>query len=253
MLINLAENTDIMGIRAAHLIASEMRHNKCFVLGLATGQTPLPMYRELVRRHREEKLDFSNITTFNLDEYVGLPPEDPGSYHCFMLENFFNHVNIPPKNIHIPDGMAKDIEEVGPKYEEAITNAGGIDIQVLGIGRNGHIGFNEPGSSLGSPTRTKYLSEKTRRDNSEAFDSWQKVPHEVITMGCGTILKSRHIIILASGPIKARTVKAAFEGPITTMCPASILQLHRRVTAIVTKDAASELTLPDERIPGIEI
>lgn len=252
MLINIAQDAKTMGMRAARIIANEIRKKERLVLGLATGKTPLPMYKELIRLHKEDGLSFSKVITFNLDEYLGLGPDDPNSYHYYMFTNFFNHINIPLKNIHIPDGMAKDKESVGIEYEEQIEKAGGIDIQVLGIGKNGHIGFNEPGSSLGSLTRTKYLSETTRKDAAKEFGSLEKVPKEVITMGCGSILNSRHIIILASGIEKAEIIKKAFEGPITTMCPASILQLHRNVTAILTTDAATQLTLPAEEIPGVE-
>ena len=251
MLINIAENREIMGKRAAHIIANEIRKKKSCVLGLPTGNTPLAMYRELIRLHREEKLDFSGVITFNLDEYVGFSPDDSRSYHYYMEKNFFEHVNIPKENIHIPDGLADDKEAVGPAYEEEIQRAGGIDIQVLGIGINGHIGFNEPGSSLGSLTRTKYLSEATRKEAVKDFGSIDMVPKEVITMGCGSILNSRRIIVLVSGGKKAGIIKAAFEGPITAMCPASILQLHRSVTAIVTADAASRLTLLAEDITDI--
>ena len=251
MLINVAENSEVMGKRAAHFIAMRIRRKKPLVLGLATGKTPLPMYRELVRLHKEEGLDFSGVITFNLDEYIGLPYDDPHSYHYYMFRNFFDHINMPRENIHIPDGLARDKESVGPDYEHEIQRARGIDIQVLGIGKNGHIGFNEPGSSLGSLTRTKYLSKATRVDASREFGSLDRTPKEVITMGCGSILNSREIIIFASGCEKALVVKRAFEGPITAMCPASILQLHRKVTAIITADAATELTLPAEDIPGI--
>jgi len=251
MLINVAPDIETMGIRAARVIANEIRNKGRIVLGLATGRTPLPMYKELIRLHKEEGLSFSHVTTFNLDEYIGLAADDPHSYHHYMFSNFFNHINIPRKNIHVPDGMPADKEAVGIEYEEAIVKAGRIDIQVLGIGRNGHVGFNEPGSSLGSLTRTKYLSEATRREAAKEFGSPEKVPKEVITMGCGSILNSRHIIILASGVEKADVIKAAFEGPITTMCPASIIQLHRNVTAIITADAAAQLTLPVEDIMGI--
>jgi glucosamine-6-phosphate deaminase len=251
MLINISPDRVTMGIRAARMIANEIHKKNSFVLGLATGNTPLPMYNELVRLHKEEGLSFSRVKTFNLDEYIGLTPDNPRSYHYYMFENFIKHIDIPSKNIHIPEGMAVDKEAVGPEYEEEINKAGGIDIQVLGIGKNGHIGFNEPGSSLGSLTRTKYLSETTRKEAVKEFGSLDNVPKEVITMGCGSILNSRHIIILASGTEKAKVIKAAFEGPITTMCPASILQLHRNVTAILTKNAASQLTLPVEDIPEI--
>ena len=252
MLINVAPDREIMGVRAARMIANEIRKKGGLVLGLATGKTPMPMYNELIRLHKEEGLSFSKVITFNLDEYIGLKSDDTKSYHYYMFTNFFNHINIPAKNVHIPDSMAKDKEAVGIEYEEQIEKAGGIDIQVLGVGKNGHIGFNEPGSSLGSLTRTKYLSETTRKEAIKEFGLLEKVPKEVITMGCGSILNSRHIIILASGAEKAEVIKEAFEGPITTMCPASILQLHRNVTAIITADAGRLLTLPAEDIPGIQ-
>lgn len=229
----------------AHIIANLMRANPTCVLGLATGSTPLLMYRELVRMHREEGLDFSGVTTFNLDEYVGLPPEHPQSYHAFMWENLFQHVNISRERIHIPNGMAKDIPDECRRYEEAIERAGGIDLQVLGIGTDGHIGFNERSSSLASRTRIKTLTEQTRRDNARFFGKPEDVPMHVITAGVGTIMAARQVLLFAFGENKARAVAEAVEGPITAMNPASILQMHEVAKALLDEPAASKLALSD--------
>jgi len=218
---------------AARHVARLVRDKPNAVLGLATGSTPLPMYRELVRMHREQGLDFSGVTTFNLDEYVGLPPEHPASYHAFMWEHFFRQVNMRPEGIHIPDGLSSHIPAFCRKYEEAIVAAGGIDLQVLGIGSDGHIGFNEPSSSLASRTRIKTPTAETWRDNAEAFVVPDKVPFHVITMGVGTIMDARQVIILAFGDKKADAIAGAVEGPITAMNPASILQMHPVATCII--------------------
>lgn len=226
---------------AARVFASAIRRKESTVLGMATGSTPLALYRELIAR----KLDWRRVTTFNLDEYVGLALEHPQSYHSFMWENLFRHVNIAKKNVHIPDGLAKDVPKFCTKYEKRIRAAGGIDLQLLGIGTDGHIGFNEQTSSLASRTRIKTLTPQTRRDNARFFGSEDKVPHHVITMGIGTILEARHCVLLAFGRNKARAVAEAVEGPITSMNPASALQLHPRVTVFLDEDAASELKLTD--------
>jgi glucosamine-6-phosphate deaminase len=216
------------------------------VLGLATGSTPLATYRELVRMHREEGLDFSGVTTFNLDEYVALPPEHPQSYHAFMDEHFFRHVNVPRDRIHIPHGMARDVPAECARYEEAIRAAGGIDLQLLGIGTDGHIGFNEPSSSLASRTRIKTLTERTRADNARFFDGdLDKVPFHCITMGVGTIMDARQVLMLAFGGKKAKAVAEAAEGPITAMNPASVLQMHPVAKCIVDEDAAGKLARGD--------
>lgn len=228
---------------AAHIVANLVREKPACVLGLATGSTPLAMYRELVRMHREEGLDFSRATTFNLDEYVGLPPAHPQSYHAFMRENFFAHVNVAGERVHIPDGLAADIPAECAAYEAKIHAAGGIDLQVLGIGSEGHIGFNEKSSSLASRTRIKTLTEQTRRDNARFFGSAAEVPLHVITMGVGTIMETREVLLLAFGENKARAVAAAVEGPITAMNPASILQMHPVAKALLDEEAASALTL----------
>lgn len=242
MLVIRTENYNEMSRLAAKKIASLIRVKPDCVLGLATGSTPLGTYKELIRIHKEEGLDFSKVITFNLDEYVGLPPEHNQSYHYFMWENLFKHINIDPRNVHIPMGMAEDIKAFCDWYEEKIDEVGGIDLQLLGIGRNGHIGFNEPGSSLGSRTRIKTLKESTRRDNARFFKSIDEVPKYAITMGIGTILDAREIILLASGKNKAQAIKDSSLGPITSMVPASALQLHRKVTLIVDKDSGSLLS-----------
>ncbi len=230
---------------AAGIVAAQLVANPACVLGLATGSTPLPLYRELIRMHREEGLDFSQATTFNLDEYVGLVPEHPASYHAFMRANLFDHINVPADRIHIPDGLTSDIDRFCRGYDEKILEAGGIDIQVLGIGKNGHIGFNEPSSSLASRTRIKTLSAQTLRDNAHYFGGEEKVPRHVITMGVGTILESRRCLLMAFGKGKAEAVAKMVEGPVSAMVPASALQLHPRVHVIIDEAAASLLTRID--------
>jgi glucosamine-6-phosphate deaminase len=189
------------------------------------------------------KLDWSKLTTFNLDEYVGISPQHPRSYHCFMWDNLFQHVNVSIKNANILDGMAKNIPASCENYERKIFSAGGIDLQLLGIGTDGHIGFNEQTSSLASRTRIKTLTPQTRKDNARFFGSEDKVPHHVVTMGIGTILETRHCLLLAFGKNKARAVAEAVEGPITSMNPASALQMHPKVTVCLDEAAASELKL----------
>ncbi len=242
MLVIVKDNYDLMSREAAKIVADRLRRKPNLVLGLATGSTPLGLYKELIRMHREEGLDFSKVTTFNLDEYVGIPPTHDQSYHYFMWENFLKHVNIDRRYIHIPMGMAKDIDAFCTWYEERIRECGGIDLQVLGIGANGHIAFNEPGSSLGSRTRIKTLTGTTRMDNARFFKDPAEVPKYAITMGVGTIMDAREILLLANKPGKADAIKAAVEGPITAMCPASIIQLHQKAFVIVDKDASSRLT-----------
>ena len=226
---------------AARIIARQLREKPDSVLGLATGSTPLSLYRILIGM----KLDWSRVTTFNLDEYIGLPREHPQSYHSFMWENLFRHVNIRPENVHIPDGNAPDIPVFCAAYEEGIRAAGGIDIQLLGIGSDGHIGFNEPTSSLASRTRIKTLTPQTRRDNARFFGSEDAVPFHVITMGIGTIMEARQNLLLAFGENKASAVAGMVEGPITAINPASILQLHPVAKACLDEAAASKLTRAD--------
>ncbi len=227
---------------SAELIADLIRRKPRAIIGLATGSTPLGTYKELIRLHKEEGLDFSRVITFNLDEYVGLTHDHPQSYHYFMSENLFKHININSKNVHIPDGTAKDIPTFCRWYEEQIVKSGGLDLQLLGIGGNGHIAFNEPGSSLGSRTRPKTLDERTRQDNARFFRNLNEVPKYAITMGIGTIMDARQLILLANGAGKAEAIAKTVEGPITAMVPATIVQLHPKATIIVDKAAATKLT-----------
>jgi glucosamine-6-phosphate deaminase len=232
-------------LRAARMIQHQVQTKPDSVLGLATGSTPLTLYRELIRMHREEGLDFSRVTTFNLDEYLGLGPDHPHSYHAFMQEHLFQHLNIPADQIHLPDGLTKDVGTFCAEYEACIATAGGIDLQILGIGTDGHIGFNEPSSSLASRTRIKTLTPQTLSDNARFFAKGEIQPHHVITMGIGTILDSRRILLLAFGSQKADAVAAAAEGPITASVPASALQLHPRVHLFLDEPAATRLQRAD--------
>lgn len=227
--------------QAARIAAGVVRAKPGAVLGLATGSTPLRFYDELAGMHARGKLDLAQVTTFNLDEYTGLGPQHPQSYAWFMREHFFSRVNIAPERIHIPDGLARDIPAHCAEYEAAIRAAGGIDLQLLGVGSDGHIGFNEPSSSLGSRTRLKTLNERTIRDNARFFASPEEVPRHVITMGVGTILEARRCLVLAFGEAKAAAVAAMVEGPVTADVPASALQFHASCTLIVDEPAASRL------------
>ena len=248
MRVIIVKDTEEMGKKAADLIAEEMKKKTSFVLGLATGSTPLPLYKDFIKRNKVEEMDFSTVITFNLDEYIGLEPTHNQSYRHFMNENLFDHVNILKKNTHVPNGMAEDIDASCQEYEKMIEEIGGIDYQVLGIGANGHMGFNEPGSSLGSLTRIKTLTEETISDNARFFKRKENVPMQAITMGIGTIMKSRKIVLLAAGANKADAIRAALEDPITSMSPSSALQLHRFVTYVITEDCATKLTLNYETV-----
>jgi glucosamine-6-phosphate deaminase len=228
---------------AAKIIARLVRERPHAVLGFATGSTPVETYRNLVDLHRTQKLDFGRVTAFALDEYVGLDPAHPASYHAYMRTHLFDQINIDPAHIHIPDGLAADIPIYCGHFEDMIRVAGGIDLQLLGIGTDGHIGFNEPSSSLASRTRIKTLTARTRRDNAAAFGGEDKVPHHVITMGLGTIMECRMCLLLAFGGKKARAVAQAVEGPVTAMVPASILQMHPQAVVIVDEEAAADLAL----------
>jgi glucosamine-6-phosphate deaminase len=229
----------------ARVISRELRANPHLVLGLATGHTMERVYRHLVRMHREEKLDFSLCRTFNLDEYVGLPASDRHSYRHYMNHNLFNLVNIDLRNTHLPDGTAPDLEAECLKYEADIQRFGGIDFQLLGIGKAGHIGFNEPLSALRSRTRVKALTPTTIKQNGPLFGGDEHMPRRAITMGVGTIIESRRCLLLATGDSKAKVVAQAVEGPITGMISASALQLHSRCTVVVDEDAAANLQEKD--------
>lgn len=235
------DNADSAATLVAMIIAKELRATPDIVLGLATGRTMERVYDKLVQMHKEEGLDFSLCRTFNLDEYVGLPPEHPNSYRYYMNKHFFSRINIDLRNTHIPDGMAADLDKECERYEQLIKRVGGIDIQLLGIGRCGHIGFNEPLSALRSRTRVKALSPYTLEQNAPLFGDISKMPRRAITMGVGTILDSRRCILLATGAEKADIIAKAVEGPITSMISATALQLHQRCTVVVDEEAASKL------------
>jgi glucosamine-6-phosphate deaminase len=241
MEVIITSDYDEMSKVAADLIEQQIQRKPNSVLGLATGGTPVGTYQELVRRHQAGRLDFSKVTSFNLDEYVGLPSTHDQSYHYFMHDNLFNHINIAPESVYVPSGMASDFEGYCDWYEAEIVKAGGIDLQLLGIGSDGHIAFNEPGSSLGSRTRLKTLTEQTVADNARFFEVEEEVPRFAITMGVGTILEARKIVLIANGEKKAETVAAFVEGPVTSQVTASALQLHRDAIVVLDDAAASKL------------
>lgn len=222
-------------------IASLLAARPAAVLGLATGSTPVGVYRELIQLHQRGEADFSQAAAFNLDEYLGLSPEHPASYRHFMQENLFRHVNFDPDRTFIPCGTTSDVVAACAEYEARIKEYGGIDLQLLGIGGDGHIGFNEPSSSLSSRTRLKTLTPRTREDNARFFTSQEDVPHHVLTMGVGTIMEAREIFLLAFGPGKADAIAAAVEGPVTANVPASVLQFHQTAKIVIDEAAAAKL------------
>lgn len=240
----LTKDYDMLSTQAADLVIEQIKKKSSSVLGLATGSTPIGMYKKLVNSYHNG-LDFSSIITFNLDEYVGLSPDHPQSYRYFMDVNLFNHVNINKKNIHVPSGVCDNVKEFCLKYDNAIKEAGGIDLQILGIGRNGHIGFNEPAEVLEGGTHMTKLSTDTIDANSRFFDSIEDVPKAAITMGISTIMKSRKIVLLASGPDKAPVIAKISKPYIDTKVPASLLHLHSNAVIIVDRGAASMLDLSE--------
>jgi len=245
MEVIIQQDSEKASYLAARLIKKIIQEKEKPVIGFATGNTPLLLYKFLVKMHREEGLDFSRVIAFNLDEYVGLSPDHPASFHQYMWKNIFSQINIRPENVHIPDGLANDIPVYCEEYERQIKEAGGLDVQILGLGTDGHIGFNEPSSSLSSRTRIKTLTDQTRKDNAVFFGGEENVPYHAITMGIGTILDARLCLMLAFGKKKAKAIALAVEGPITSMVPASALQLHPRAIILVDRDAASELKHTD--------
>ena len=222
---------------AAMIFAGEILRKPDLVIGLATGSTPVPTYQELIRLNREGLIDFSRVRSYNLDEYVGMAPDHPCSYRRFMDEQLFNHINIDKANTHVPGGVDPD----PGAYEAMIQNAGGIDLQLLGIGSNGHIGFNEPAGTFVYPTNIITLTESTRRDNARFFDSPDELPTSAISMGIGTIMAARRVILIATGANKARAVAAAIHGPVEPASPASILQMHPNCQFLLDEEAASLL------------
>ncbi len=234
-----------VALLAADAVEQVLRTRERPVVGLATGSSPLPTYAELRRRHREEGLSFARATAFLLDEYVGLPAGHPERYRAVIDREITAHVDIDPAAVHAPDGNADDVPAECARYEAAIRAAGGVDVQLLGIGGDGHLGFNEPGSSLASRTRIKTLTERTRTDNARFFDGVDEVPHHVLTQGLGTILEARHLVLVATGAAKADAVAAAVEGPLSASCPASALQLHPHATVLLDDAAAKALQRAD--------
>ena len=242
MRVIVTDSYEQMGLEAAKLVAGHIYLKPNSILGLTTGSTPLSMYEHLIDMHRTVGLDFSEVTTFNLDEYIGIDADNPQSYHYFMQKNFFNHINIKTDNTHIPNGMAVDIEAETVRYEQLIANKGGIDLQVLGIGQNAHIGFNEPDVRFVPSTHKVKLKEETIAANSRFFNNIDEVPHYAISMGIKTIMSATRIVLLANGRHKSKAIYNALCGSITPEVPASILQLHRDVVVIVDKEAAELLS-----------
>lgn len=234
----IAKDYEEMSKLGADCIIDQIKKKSDSILGFATGSTPEGTYRYLIDAYKKG-LDFSKIISFNLDEYYGLSPEHPESYMYFMEKNLFKHVNIDRSKIHIPNGLCKDIEKECTEYDASIRNAGFIDLQLLGIGRNGHIGFNEPGDSLNIATHVTDLTESTIEANSRFFNSIDEVPKKALTMGMGTIMKSKKILLMASGKNKAEAIAFLAGTSVTTKVPATLLLLHRDVTVIADRDAAS--------------
>lgn len=240
MEIIITDNKEQAANTAAGIIEEYVRRGA--TLGLATGSTPLGTYQELIRRHKEEGLSFANCRAFLLDEYVGLPREHEQSYYSTIRREFTHHVDLDDSLVRSPDGEHPNPGEAGREYDAAIAEAGGVDVQILGIGTDGHIAFNEPTSSLASRTRVKTLHPDTVRDNSRFFDGDEsQVPHHVLTQGIGTILEARHIVMLAFGENKAEAIAATVEGPVAAICPGSVLQLHQHVSVIIDEAAAANL------------
>jgi len=226
---------------AADTVSQQIKDKPNSVLGLATGSTPLGLYAQLVERNKRGEIDFSQITTFNMDEYKGLPKDHPQSYHYFMHKYLFDEINVRPENINLPNGEAADWAKECAEYEEKIRAAGGIDLQVLGIGHNGHIGFNEPGTPFEALTSLIELDKRTIKANSRFFDSIDQVPRQALSMGIKTIMQSRKLILMICGRDKAEIAYKAIKGPITPEVPASVLQLHPFITVLLDQDAASDL------------
>jgi glucosamine-6-phosphate deaminase len=227
---------------AADTVEVLLRRGPGAVLGLATGSSPLPAYQELIRRHRAgEGPSYADVHCFNLDEYVGLPAGHEQSYRATIARELTDGLGIDASRVHGPDPAQDGLASAGERYEELIEKAGGIDLQLLGIGSDGHLAFNEPGSSLASHTRMKTLTARTREDNARFFGSLDEVPHHVLTQGLGTILRARHLLLVATGAGKAQAIAAAVEGPVSASCPASVLQLHPHATVLLDEAAASHL------------
>ncbi|GMB09164.1 glucosamine-6-phosphate deaminase [Thermolongibacillus altinsuensis] len=241
MNVIIVKNAEEGSKRAAEWIAEQIRMNPQIVLGMATGGTFIETYRNLVEAYKEGSVSFRHVTTFNLDEYVGLPPSHPNSYRYYMDQHLFWHVDIDLTNTFVPNGMAVDLEEECRRYDWLIEQAGGIDVQLLGVGRNGHIGFNEPGTSFSARTHVVRLAESTRKANARFFKREEEVPTHAITVGIRTIMESKRILLVAFGKEKAAALRAGFCGEVTENVPVSILQKHHDVTIIADEEAWSEV------------
>jgi glucosamine-6-phosphate deaminase len=242
-----ADNYDDMSGKAAAIIISKVRHASRTVLGLATGGTPKATYEKLVQDHQKHYTSYQNVASFNLDEYVGLHSDDKNSYHYYMETHLFRGIDIPKDRCYLPDGLAEDIYAECRQYDELIDRFGGVDLQLLGIGENGHIGFNEPGTSFTSMTHVVDIEESTRHANARFFNDVSEVPTQAITMGIHNILQSREIVLLASGSSKAEAIARLFNEGIHPDFPASVLKNHRHVTVIADQDALSGVTMGEER------
>jgi glucosamine-6-phosphate deaminase len=241
MNVVIVKNYHELSVQATQLVADQITNKKNTVLGLASGQTPIGMYQELINMFKRGKIDFSEVVTFNLDEYYGLAPEHPQSYYYYMWNTLFKHINIKKENIYLLNGMPENIKQECNQYEYLIQKNGGIDLQILGIGDNGHLGFNEPAIGLNSKTHLVNLSEETIQANSHYFNNMQEIPKQAITMGIGTIMKAKKILLLASGRKKSHAIEKTINGPVSTEVPATILQLHPDVKLLIDKEAASQL------------
>jgi glucosamine-6-phosphate deaminase len=240
--ITVLESSDAVAAALAERVASMLRAKPDAVLGLASGRTPVDGYAELMRLHAAGETDWSRASTFNLDEFAGIDPQHPGSFRTFMERHLFDGVNLRPERIHFLNGVAADLNAECERYESAIAHAGGIDLQLLGIGSNGHIGFNEPGDDLPVRTHRVQLMESTRRDNAMLFgNDPARVPNEAVSMGIGTILRARRILLVATGEKKADCIRQATDGRLTTRVPASMLQVHTDVELLLDRDAASRI------------
>lgn len=241
MRIYRASDYQDMSRKAANILSAQVILQPASVLGLATGASPQGVYKQLVEWYKKGDIDFSEVTTINLDEYKGLGPADPQSYRHFMRENLFRHVNIRPENTYLPDGLAGDDAAECRRYDEVIARHGGVDMQLLGVGRNGHIGFNEPGEAFEKGTHLVALTESTINANKRFFDKEEQVPCYAFTMGIRSIMQARHILLIVSGKDKAEIINRAFNGQVTPHVPASVLQLHNNVTVVGDADALSGL------------
>lgn len=241
MKVVIVDNYDEMSKKAADIFVEQITKKSNSVIGLATGSTPIGLYKQIIKLCKDGVIDFSSVKSFNLDEYCGLDRENNQSYYYFMMDKLFKYINIDKNNIDVPDGKREDANAECKEYEEKINNAGGIDLQLLGIGNNGHVGFNEPDEKFPSNTHVVNLTKSTIDANSRFFDSIDKVPKQALTMGIGTIMRTKRIILLASGKEKADVIHALVKGNVTPKLPASILQFHQDVIIIVDKEAALRL------------